>query len=69
VSRGLGRIERAILALEDGIIRDGRGSAKTLTTAIHPTPGGPARVQYTATVRAMHSVARKFPDRFELTGG
>ena len=76
VSLGLGRIERAILAIID--VEDEYEqsyAAEDLTIDIFarrkpcPKDWWPTPIQHVAVVRAMHSLARKFPERFALTGG
>jgi hypothetical protein len=64
MSRGLGRVERAILDLieEGGCYR-----AQHLASAIYPAPS--ARAQLVAIFRAMHSLKRKYPDELALAGG
>ena len=75
MSLGLGRIERAILAIVD--VEDGyEQSYAAEDLAMNLPPGKalsrdwwPAQAQHIAVRRAMHSLARKFPERFVLTGG
>jgi hypothetical protein len=76
VSPGLGRIERAILAIVD--VEDGYEqsyAAEDLAIDIfrpekpYPEDRWPAQAHHIAVIRAMHSLARKFPERFVLTGG
>jgi hypothetical protein len=76
VSPGLGRIERAILAIVD--VEDGYEqsyAAEDLAIDIfrpekpYPEVWWPTQAQHVAVIRAMHSLARKFPERFVLTGG
>lgn len=73
MSRGLGRIERAILGLiEDEGACEYRYTAHDLALAIYQ-PKWPSRrptlAEHVAALRAMHSLVRKFPDRLVLTGG
>ena len=76
MSRGLGRIERAILEHlmddEDEPIY----AADTLISVVYRPPDAPddfdfrpTRAQYTAVLRAMHSLARKYPQSIKLSGG
>jgi hypothetical protein len=75
VSLGLGRIELAILAMVD--VEDEYEqsyAAEDLAINIfrpeNPSPyWWPNKAQYVGVVRAMHSLARKYPRRFALTGG
>ena len=76
VSLGLRRIEQAILAIID--VEDEceqSYAAEDLAIDIFrpekpcPKDWWPTRVQHVAVRRAMHSRARKFPQRFALTGG
>jgi hypothetical protein len=75
MSLGLGRIERAILAIVD--VEDEYEqsyAAEDLAIDIfrpeklHPD-WWPTQAQHVAVIRAMHSLVRKFPERFALTGG
>jgi hypothetical protein len=73
VSRGLSRIERAILeVIEDDAACEERYAARDLALSIYQ-PKSPRRratqAEHTAALRAMHSLARKFPDRFVLKCG
>ena len=71
----LGRIERAILAIVD--VEDEYEqsyAAEDLAIDIFrpekPHPDWwPTQAQHVAFTRAMHLLARKFPERFALTGG
>ena len=76
VSLGLGRIERAILAIVD--VEDEYEqsyAAEDLAIDIfrpekpYPEDWWPTQAQHGAVTRAMHLLARKFPERFALTGG
>ena len=76
VSLGLGRIERAILAIVD--VEDEYEqsyAAEDLAIDIfrpekpYPEDWWPTQNQHVAVIRAMNSLARKFPERFALTGG
>ena len=73
MSRGLGRIERAILELIEGEAAcKERYAARDLALSIYQ-PKSPRRqatqAEHVAALRAMHSLARKFPYRFVLKGG
>ena len=79
MSRGLGRIERCILKSIERGKTDPHGPLPVLITSWHVVgdayrPIGiwghwkPTRAQRKATVHAMHSFVRKFPE-FALTGG
>ena len=73
MSRGLGRIERAILELiEDGDACEDRCAATDLALAIYQ-PERPTRLptqaERVAVLHAMHSLARKYPSKLVLTGG
>jgi hypothetical protein len=73
MSRGLGRIERAILELiEDGDVCEDRYATRDLALAIYQ-PERPTRLptqaERVAVLRAMRSLARKYPSKLELTGG
>ena len=76
VSLGLGRIERAILAIVD-VEDDYEQSyaAEDLALDIfrpekpYPEDWWPTQSQHVAVIRAMNSLASKFPERFALTGG
>jgi len=81
MSRGLGRVERAILAFleEDDLSSatwEGKYAEDSFTVAIYRPPDAPddfhfkrTRAQYTAVLRAMHSLARKYPESIKLSGG
>jgi hypothetical protein len=77
VSRGLGRIERDIIAIlksRSGYYRDEEAfDAWKLAEGIYDNDdrdwGKPPRTQRLAVLRAMRSLARKFPQRYALTGG
>jgi hypothetical protein len=76
MSRGLGRIERAIL----DVFEDDEGDytvvlgfddytcAESLVDHIYAGEES-TRAQVVAVLRAMHSLARKYPDRLALAGG
>jgi hypothetical protein len=74
-SVGLGRIERAILAIVD--VEDEREqtyAARDLVLEIFRRERlypdwWPTEAQHFAVIRALHSLAHKFPERFVLTGG
>jgi hypothetical protein len=72
---GLGRIERAILAIVDVEDKYEQSyAAEDLAIDIFrpekPYPGWwPTQTEHVAVIRAMHSLAHKFPERFALTGG
>ena len=73
MSRGLGRIERAILEVIEGAAAcKERYAASDLAHSIDQ-PKSPTRratqAEHVAALRAMRSLARKFPDRFVLKGG
>jgi hypothetical protein len=71
MSRGLGRIEQAILAIfegEDGYVDDCMG-AIDLARHIYPGDERRTRSQLVAVLRAMHSLVRKYPDCYALAGG
>jgi len=73
MSRGLGRIERAILEVIEGEAAcQERYAASDLALSIYQ-PKSPRRratqTEHVAALRAMQSLARKFPDRFVLKGG
>ena len=73
MSRGLGRIERAILELIEGEAAcKERYAARDLALSIYQ-PKSPRRqatqAEHVAALRAMHSLARKFPHLFVLKGG
>lgn len=76
MSLGLGRIERAILAIVDVEVGYEQSyAAEDLATYIFRTEKPysedwwPTQAQHVAVTRAMHSLAREFPERFVLTGG
>ena len=73
MSRGLGCIERAILAIIEGDdAYEERYAAEDLARAVYQpeTPGRrPTQSEHVAALRAMHSFARKYPNQFVLTGG
>jgi hypothetical protein len=73
MSRGLGRIEQAILGVIEGEAAcKERYAARDLALSIYQ-PKIPRRratqTEHVAALRAMRSLARKFPDRFVLKGG
>jgi hypothetical protein len=72
VSRGLGRIERAILAVIEREAEEGWGGlmlcAEELAQDIYGPPAFPTRAQVVSVLRAMHSLTRKFP-QYALAGG
>ena len=74
MSRGLGRIERAILTLleedEEGyaVSPDARQMAVDIY-GLRGQDAPPTRAQYVAVLRAMHSLVRKFRGPLGLTGG
>ena len=69
MSRGLGRIERAILGMiEDKDVCEERYRAVDLARAIYQKPR-PIQAEHVAALRAMRSLVRKFPDRFVLSSG
>jgi hypothetical protein len=64
------KMKRALLAYTDD--GDAFAYSEDLAAAIYqPKKGWPAvtRAQQVSVLRAMHSLARKFPDRFVLNGG
>ena len=68
MSRGLGRIERAILGMiEDKDVCEERYRAVE-ARAIYQKPR-PIQAEHVAALRAMRSLVRKFPDRFVLSCG
>ena len=72
MSRGLGRIERAILDLiEDEDACEQCYAADDLARAVYQRgkSGRPTQSEHVAALRAMHSLARKYPNKFVLTGG
>jgi hypothetical protein len=71
MSRGLGHIERAIITFfDDTEWCAERWTAESLAIDVYRTKEKrPTRAQRVAVLRAMHSLARKYPDRFVLTGG
>ena len=69
MSRGLGRIERAILGMiEDKDVCEERYTTVDLARAIYQRPQ-PIQAEHVAALRAMRSLVRKFPDRFVLSSG
>jgi hypothetical protein len=73
MSRGLGRIERAILELvEGGDACEDRYAATDFALAIYQQER-PIRLstqaERVAVLRAMRSLARKYPSKIALTGG
>jgi uncharacterized protein (DUF2252 family) len=73
MSRGLGRIERTILALVDNK-RAGKSvyTAEALTVAAYqpgPSKRPPREAERIAVTRAMRSLAHKYHDRIVLKGG
>jgi len=72
MSRGLGRIERAILALIEDKDADSY-PAEGLAVAVYQARKGPKRpptkAERVAVVRAMRSLAHKYRDRIVLKGG
>jgi hypothetical protein len=74
MSRGLGRIERAILALiEDNDAGKSGYAAEALAVAVYQPGKGPRRLpteaERAAVARAMRSLAHKYPERIVLRGG
>jgi hypothetical protein len=74
MSRGLGRIERAILALiEDKDAGKNGYAAEALAVAVYQPRKGPKRLPFegerVAVARAMRSLAHKYRDRIVLKGG
>jgi len=73
MSRGLGQIEQEILALIEEEGEDRPYAAEELANAIYRPNAGDdgccTRAQKVSTIRAMHSVARKYSDRVALTDG
>jgi len=78
MSRGLGSIERAILArfrrghpaIEIDDAGDYGTTAHRMAYFVYGIRDhGSERAEIVAVLRAMHSLARKYPDRFELKGG
>jgi len=78
MSRGLGRIERAILDIvEDDDHYQHSYAAEDLAVEVYRLLDEEksdddrrlARAHVVAVLRAMHSLVRKYPDRFALTGG
>jgi hypothetical protein len=71
MSRGLGRIERAILALIDD--KDAKDyPAESLAVAVYQPRKAqrlPTKAERVAIVRAMRSLAPKYPGRTVLKGG
>jgi hypothetical protein len=71
VSRSLGRIERAILAVIEREAEEGFGlmlCAEDLAQEIYRSKALPTRAQVVSLLRAMHSLTRKFP-QYALAGG
>ena len=74
-SKALGKIaiERAILdIIEDDNACEERYAAEDLARAVYqPEKLGrrPTQSEHVAALRAMHSLARKYPNKFVLTGG
>jgi hypothetical protein len=69
MSRGLGRIEQAILEMiENKDVCEERYRAVNLARAIYQKPR-PIQAGHVAAFRAMRSLVRKFPDRFVLSSG
>jgi hypothetical protein len=71
MSRGLGRVERAILAVVEDACEE-RYAAETLALEIYQPEKPrrrPTQAERVAVFRAMHSLARKFPKKFVLNGG
>src|SRR5262249_24102504 len=73
MSRGLGRIERAIVAIlkSRGIYNRSTDAfdAWHLAESIYDNDDAPTRTQRLAILRGMHSLAHKFPKRYAITGG
>ena len=72
MSRGLGRIERAILdVIEEDEAADLECvyAAEDLAERVYRPKAWPTRAQQVATLRAMHALAAKCPDKIALTGG
>jgi hypothetical protein len=74
MSRGLGRIERAILALIENKDTGKNGyAAETLAVAVYQPRIGlkrpPTQAELVAVARAMRSLAHKYHDRIVLKGG
>ena len=78
MSRGLGRIARAILDIvEDDDHYQHSYAAEDLAVEVYRLLDEEksdddrrlARAHVVAVLRAMHSLVRKYPDRFALTGG
>jgi hypothetical protein len=74
MSRGLGRIERTILALiEDKWVRRNSFAAEALAVAAYQSRTGlkrlPTKAERVAVARAIRSLAHKYPDRIVLKGG
>jgi hypothetical protein len=73
MSRGLGRIERAILDIivDDDACQE-RYAAEDLARAVYQPekPGRrPTQSEHVAALRAMHSLTRKYPHKLVLTRG
>jgi ribosomal protein L20 len=74
MSRGLGRIERAILALiADNDAGKSGYAVEALAVAVYQPRKGPKRLptqaERVAVARAMRSLAHKYHDRIVLKGG
>jgi hypothetical protein len=74
MSRGLGRIERAILSLiEDTRAAKNSYTAEALAVAAYQPGTGskrpPTKAERVAVARAMRSLAHKYHDRIALKGG
>jgi hypothetical protein len=74
MSRGLGRIERAILALIEEKDAGKNGyAAENLAVAVYQRRKGqkraPTEAERVAVARAMRSLAHKYHDRIVLKGG
>lgn len=66
MSRGLGRVELAILALIEG---DEHTEVWTADDAAIKIYDGCTRSQCLTVLQAVHSLVRKHPDRIAVTGG
>lgn len=73
MSRGLGRIEPAILdIIEDDDAFEQRYAAEDLARAVYQREKSrrrPTQSEHVAVLRAMHSLARKYPNKLVLPGG
>jgi hypothetical protein len=81
MTRGPGYVEKAILAildeleanpaLDEVLQHHHTMTAKALAADVYRLDiiERVTRAQYTATLRAMHALARKYPHRFRLEGG